>query len=461
MLEAERLGYNSVWSGEAYGTDAVTPTAWILARTTRIRAGTGIMQMQARTPACTAMTALTLQALSNNRFLLGIGASGPQVVEGWHGVPFGKPMARTREYIEILRKILKREAALQHDGELYQIPYRGAGATGLGKPLKSILHGDPNMPIYAASITPIGLRTAGEVADGVLPIFMSPEKTKMVTEPLLAGIAKGPAGRSLADFDVAPYVRIAMGNDLQACREALKPELALYIGGMGARTKNFYNDFTKHLGYEEAAVKIQDAFLSGKRAEAIAAVPDTLVDEVSLVGSPDRIKDRLQAWKEAGTEERGRLDAAERRDGRTRCASSPKRCSEARACRTFLSDFFHEFGTLHVVLDPVGVIAAAPCRSAAASSGADQHLVGFYAVSITYFILLFFDRRRPAPAHGAQHADAGVPARGLSHAPFCCIYTTCITSLTTAGLAALSRQRERDYPCWRGRPTSRYCPAGS
>ena len=296
VLEAERLGYDSVWSGEAYGTDAVTPTAWILARTTRIRAGTGIMQMQARTPACTAMTALTLQALSNNRFLLGIGASGPQVVEGWHGVPFGKPMARTREYIEILRKILKREAALQHDGELYQIPYRGAGATGLGKPLKSILHGDPNMPIYAASITPIGLRTAGEVADGVLPIFMSPEKTKMVTEPLLAGIAKGPAGRSLADFDVAPYVRIAMGNDLQACREALKPELARYIGGMGARTKNFYNDFTKHLGYEEAAAKIQDAFLSGKRTEAIAAVPDTLVDEVSLVGSPERIKDRLQAW---------------------------------------------------------------------------------------------------------------------------------------------------------------------
>lgn len=304
VLEAERLGYDSVWSGEAYGTDAVTPTAWILARTTRIRAGTGIMQMQARTPACTAMTALTLQALSNNRFLLGIGASGPQVVEGWHGVPFGKPMARTREYIEILRKIMKREAALQHQGELYQIPYTGPGATGLGKPLKSILHGDPDMPIYAASITPIGLRTAGEVADGVLPIFMSPEKTKMVTDPLRAGItqgnAKGRPGRTLADFDVAPYVRVAMGPDLQACRDALKPELALYIGGMGARSKNFYNDVTRQLGYEEAAVKIQDAFLGGRRAEAIAAVPDALVDEVSLVGSPERIKDRLEAWKAAG-----------------------------------------------------------------------------------------------------------------------------------------------------------------
>jgi F420-dependent oxidoreductase-like protein len=299
VLEAERLGYDSVWSGEAYGTDAVTPTAWILARTTRIRAGTGIMQMSARTPACTAMTALTLQALSNNRFLLGIGASGPQVVEGWHGVPFGKPMARTREYIEILRKILKREAPLEHDGELYQIPYKGAGATGLGKPLKSILHGDPSMPIYAASITPIGLRTAGEVADGVLPIFMSPEKAKVVTGPVLEGIARAASGKGLADFDIAPYVRVCIGADLQACRDALKPELALYIGGMGARTKNFYNDFTKHLGYEEAAAKIQDAYLSGRRSEAIAAVPDALVDETSLVGSPERIKDRLQAWKEA------------------------------------------------------------------------------------------------------------------------------------------------------------------
>jgi F420-dependent oxidoreductase-like protein len=300
VLEAERLGYTSVWSGEAYGTDAVTPTAWILARTSRIKAGVGIMQMQARTPACTAMTALTLQALSNNRFLLGIGASGPQVVEGWHGVPFGKPMARTREYIEILRKILKREAPLQHDGELYQIPYTGPGATGLGKPLKSILHGDPDMPIYAASITPIGLKVAGEVADGVLPIFMSPEKAGLVTKPLREGIARGRPGRTLADFDVAPFVRINMGPDLQACRDALKPELALYIGGMGARTKNFYNDFAKHMGYEAAAAKIQDAFLGGRRAEAIEAVPDALVDETSLVGSPERIKDRLGAWKEAG-----------------------------------------------------------------------------------------------------------------------------------------------------------------
>ena len=299
VLEAERLGYESVWSGESYGTDAVTPTAWVLARTTRIKAGTSIMQMPARTPACAAMTAMTLQALSGNRFLLGIGPSGPQVVEGWHGVPFGKPLARTREYIEIVRKILKREAPLEHDGAMYQIPYKGPGATGLGKPLKSILHGDPAMPIYTASISPAGLRTAGEAADGVLPIFMSPEQTELVTGPVQEGLAKAGGGRTLADFDIAPYVRIRMGDDLQACRDAIKPELALYVGGMGARDKNFYNDLARRLGYEEAAAKIQDAFLAGRRAEAIAAVPDAFVDEISLVGPKERIQERLQAWKAA------------------------------------------------------------------------------------------------------------------------------------------------------------------
>jgi F420-dependent oxidoreductase-like protein len=297
--EAERLGYDSVWSSEAYGTDAVTPAAWILAQTTRIKAGTGIMQLQARTPACCAMTAMTLQALSGNRFLLGIGTSGPQVVEGWHGAPFDRPLTRMREYVEIIRKILRREAPLEHHGEIYQIPYAGAGATGLGKPLKSILHADANLPIYTASITPAGLRVSGEIADGALPIFMAPEKAKVVTEPLLEGMRKAGGGKSLADFDIAPYVRIRMGDDLQASRDALKPEIALYVGGMGARGKNFYNDFVKRLGYEAAAVRIQDAYLAGRRNDAIASVPDELVDEISLVGSADRIKDRLQAWKSA------------------------------------------------------------------------------------------------------------------------------------------------------------------
>jgi F420-dependent oxidoreductase-like protein len=296
VLEADRLGFASVWVGEAYGTDAVSPVAWILAQTKRIKAGTGIMQIPARTPACAAMTALTLQALSGDRFLCGVGPSGPQVVEGWHGVSFGKPHARTREYVAIIRKIVAREAPLEHQGEHYQIPYAGAGATGLGKPLKSIIHGKP-LKFYTAAISPAGLRTAGEIADGVLPIYMSPEKADAVTAPVLDGIAKAGNAKTLADFDIAPYVRIRVGDDLAACRDALRPELALYIGGMGARNRNFYNDFVKRLGYEDAAVTIQDHFLAGRRKDAEAAVPDTLIDDISLIGPKERIRDRLQAWQ--------------------------------------------------------------------------------------------------------------------------------------------------------------------
>ncbi len=299
VLEAERLGYVSVWGGEAWGTDAVSPAAWVLARTTRIKAGTSIMQMQARTPACAAMTAMTLQALSNNRFLLGVGASGPQVIEGWHGVPYGKPLGRTKEYIEIVRKILARDAPLTHQGEHYQIPYTGPGATGLGKPLRSIVHGDPSLPIYTASITPAGLRTAGEVSDGTLPIWFSPEQADLVVKPIFDGMKEAGKPASLANFDLAPYVKVSMGPDLQACRDAVRPNLALYIGGMGARSKNFYNDFAVRLGYAEAAAKIQDLYLDGHKKDAEALVPDALIDEIALVGTPDRIKDRLQVWKQA------------------------------------------------------------------------------------------------------------------------------------------------------------------
>src|SRR5271157_2731741 len=239
IWEAERLGYEAVWCGEAYGTDAVTPVAWVLAQTTTIKAGTGIMQMPARTPACAAMTAMTLQALSGNRFLCGIGPSGPQVVEGWHGVPFGKPLARTREYIAIIRQILERKAPLEFAGEHYQIPYTGPGSTGLGKPLRSIIHGDPSLKIYTAAVAPAGLRTSGEVADGTLPFFMSPEKAEAIAGPVREGMAKAGGGKTLADFDLAPYVRISMGEDLAACRDAVRPQLALYIGGMGARSKNY------------------------------------------------------------------------------------------------------------------------------------------------------------------------------------------------------------------------------
>src|SRR5215475_8352453 len=219
VLEAERLGYASVWSSEAYGTDAVTPAAWVLARTTRIKVGTGIMQIPARTPACAAMTAASLQAMSNDRFLFGIGPSGPQVVEGWHGVPYGKPLTRTREYVAILRKILAREAPLEYEGELYRIPYRGPDATGLGKPLKSILHGRKDLPIYTAAIGPAGIAVSGEIADGLIPAWMSPDKLELFREPLEKGFAKaGASNKSLSTFDLAPIVPVVVGDDLDACR---------------------------------------------------------------------------------------------------------------------------------------------------------------------------------------------------------------------------------------------------
>jgi F420-dependent oxidoreductase-like protein len=298
VLEAERLGFSQVWAGESYGTDSVTPITWILARTTKIKAGTGIMQIPARTPTCAAMTVMSLQNLSNNRFLCGVGVSGAQVVEGWHGVRFGKPMTRTKEYIAIIRQILERKAPLEFHGEEYEIPYAGPDATGLGRALRSITHGNPQIPFYLASITPAGLRTAGECADGVLPIFYSPNQPQVVSAPILEGMKKAGRPATLANFDVAPYVRAKLGPDVAACRDAIRPELALYIGGMGARSKNYYNDVAVKLGYEGAARTIQDLYLDGKKTEAAAAVPDKLIDEISLVGPAERIKDRLAAWQQ-------------------------------------------------------------------------------------------------------------------------------------------------------------------
>jgi F420-dependent oxidoreductase-like protein len=300
VLEAERLGFDSVWSSEAYGSDAVSPAAWVLARTTRIKAGTAIMQMPARTPAMTAMTAMTLDALSGGRFVLGIGPSGPQVVEGWHGVAYGKPLVRTREYIEIIRKILERNEPLTFAGEHYHIPYTGPGATGLGKPLKSIMHANPNIKIYTATIAPASIRSSAEIADGMFPIFMNPERFELFEPHLNAGFAKSRNQKSLANYDICPFVPVSMADDIEKARLPIKQELALYIGGMGARDKNFYTDYAKRLGYEAEAIRIQDAFLGGRKTEAAAAVPDALVDEIALVGSADRIRDRLAAWKDAG-----------------------------------------------------------------------------------------------------------------------------------------------------------------
>jgi F420-dependent oxidoreductase-like protein len=304
ILEAERLGYDSVWTAEAYGSDAITPLAWIGAKTTKIRLGTAIMQMPARTPALTAMTAMSLDALSGGRFILGLGPSGPQVIEGWHGVAYGKPLTRTREYVTIIRKILARETPVEFKGEHYTIPYTGPGATGLGKPLKSILHGRKDLPIYTASISPNGVACSAEVADGLLPVWMNPERMDLFLPDLNKGFAKHnatrPAGapeKTLANLDIAPFVTCILGDDVEKCRMPVKGMLALYIGGMGARGKNFYNDYAKRLGYEAEARKIQDLYLDGKKGEAMAAVPDRLVDETALVGPKERIRDRIAAWK--------------------------------------------------------------------------------------------------------------------------------------------------------------------
>ena len=298
IKEADRLSYYAVWTAEAYGSDCVTPLAWIGAQTEKIHLGTAIMQMPARTPAMTAMTAMTLDQLSGGRFLLGLGLSGPQVVEGWHGQPYGKPLEKTREYISIVRQIFKREVPLTHEGAHYQIPYRGKEATGLGKPLKSILHGRPNLPIYLAAIGPKNVQLAAEIADGWLPIFFSPRHyAEVYKAPLEAGLAEAEHNKTFDRFDLAPSVSVIVGADVAACRAMVKPMLALYIGGMGARGKNFYYALACRYGYEAAARTIQDLYLDGRKKDAAAAVPDALVDDVALCGPKERIRERLELWK--------------------------------------------------------------------------------------------------------------------------------------------------------------------
>jgi len=298
IQEADRLGYYAVWTAEAYGSDAVTPLAWIGAQTQRINLGTAIMQMPARTPAMTAMTAITLDQLSGGRMLLGLGASGPQVVEGWHGQPYAKPLGRTREYVAIVRTVLARQKPLIHQGEHYQIPYTGPGSVGLGKPLKSIIHGRADLPIYLAAIGPKNVELGAEIADGWLPIFFAPEHyAENFAAAVEAGFAAAGKGKSTANFDIAPTVPVVVGDDLPNCWMQVKPFLALYIGGMGAKSQNFYYNLACRYGYEQAADSIQAAYLQGDKAAAILAVPDALVDAVALCGPRARIADRLQLWR--------------------------------------------------------------------------------------------------------------------------------------------------------------------
>jgi F420-dependent oxidoreductase-like protein len=287
---AEALGYDSVWAAEAWGTDAVSVLAWLGASTTRIKIGSAIMQMPGRTPANTAMTAATLDLMSGGRFILGLGTSGPQVVEGWHGQPWGKPLVRTREYVEIVRAAHRREA-VEHRGEHYRIPYDGPGATGLGKPLRLMLRPlRADIPIYLAAIGPKNVALATEIADGWLPLFVDPERFAAAFGESVAG---APAG-----FEIAATVSVLVGDDVQALRDALKPHIALYVGGMGSKGKNFYNSLVSRYGWEAEAARIQELYLGGRQREAIAAVPDELVDAVSLVGPKERIRDRLEAWRE-------------------------------------------------------------------------------------------------------------------------------------------------------------------
>ncbi|HUO46614.1 MAG TPA: LLM class F420-dependent oxidoreductase [Acidimicrobiia bacterium] len=299
LVEVEDLGYRAVWVAESYGSDAVSVLAWVGAMTHRLLIGSGILQIPARTPAMTAMTAATLDDLSGGRFLLGLGVSGPQVVEGWHGVAYGHPLVRTREFVEIVRRILARQSPLVFSGDHYEIPYRGEDATGLGKPLRIIGQPHPDIPIFLAAIGPRNVSLTAEIADGWLPVLYSPERSANV---FAAALSAGRAVRNpeQGDLEVVPSVQALVTDDLEAGRLALKPALALYIGGMGAKGRNFYNDLVMRYGYDEAATKIQDLYLSGQKQEAVAAVPDQLVDELCLVGPAGRIRDRLEAWQESG-----------------------------------------------------------------------------------------------------------------------------------------------------------------
>ena len=287
--EAERLGYDSAWAAEAWGTDAVTVLSWLAATTTTLKIGSAIMQMPGRTPANTVMTAATLDQMSGGRFLLGLGTSGPQVVEGWHGQRWGKPLTRTREYVDLVRMGLRRDTLELH-GDEYDVPYSGDGATGLGKPLKLMLRPlRREIPIYLAALSPKNVRLAFEIADGWLPIYFSPERAQQ---------AFGYEFRE--GFDIAPSVQVILTDDVEAGRDFIRPVLALYVGGMGAKGANFYNALVRRYGYEAEAERIQELYLDGKQREAIAAVPDALVDDVALVGPKERIADRLDAWRESG-----------------------------------------------------------------------------------------------------------------------------------------------------------------
>ncbi len=294
VQEAERLGYDSVWAAEAYGSDAATILAWLAAGTSKIRLGSAIFQMPARSPGMTAMTAATIDQLSGGRMILGIGTSGPQVAEGWHGQRFAKQLQRTREYVAVLRMALARERVV-FKGETLELPL----PDGPGKALKlTIAPVQDEIPIYLAAIGPNNTTLAGEIADGWIPTLFSPEHVAQFRPMLEEGAAR--TGRSLEDFDIAPTVNLCISDDAQAARDVMRPVLALYVGGMGSREKNFYNQIVQRYGFEDVAKTVQDLYLEGKKEEAAAALPDELIDMIALCGPADRVRERLEVYREAG-----------------------------------------------------------------------------------------------------------------------------------------------------------------
>jgi F420-dependent oxidoreductase-like protein len=299
---AERLGYDAVFTAESWGSDAFTPLAWWGAQTTRIKLGTSIVQISARPPTTTAMSALTLDHLSGGRLILGLGVSGPQVVEGWYGQPFGRPLARTRDYVGIIRSVLARQGPVTSDGPHYPLPYHGPGALGLGKPLKPITHPlRADVPIWLGAEGPKNVALAAEIADGWLPIYYSPRVAGMYRSWLAEGFARRPDGAPSPDgFEIATNCQVVVTDDVEAAVAAMKPTLAFYIGGMGAKDMNFHKEVFARMGYEAEVDKIQDLFLEGRRDEAVAAVPDQLARDISLIGPPAKIRDDLAAWEEAG-----------------------------------------------------------------------------------------------------------------------------------------------------------------
>jgi F420-dependent oxidoreductase-like protein len=292
----EKLGFDSIWTAEAYGSDCLTPLAWWGGATAKVRLGTNILQLSARTPAATAMAAMTLDHLSGGRFVLGVGASGPQVVEGWYGQPYPKPLARTREYIGIVRKILARDKPVTNDGEFYPLPY--PGGAGLGKPLKSTVHPlRSDIPIMMGAEGPKNVALSAEIADGWLPMFFSPKMDGFYRDALAEGFARSGARRTAGDFEVPAFVPVVLDDDIEAAADRVRPAIALYIGGMGAKSANFHADHFGRLGYEREVATIQDLFLSGKKLEAMGAVPTKLVEDIALIGPAAKIRDELQLWE--------------------------------------------------------------------------------------------------------------------------------------------------------------------